>query len=128
MFRQGHPCAKTRLTLDEFLQAQHLMVTAMESPYDKINQVLEKSGAFANSHFRVSNFGSVPYIISSSDLVVTVPQKLAETAALPFKLDFCTPPLELPDLQTNIFWHRRFNLDQGNQWLRKVIADHCAEI
>jgi len=69
----------------------------------------------------------VPYIVSTSDLVVTVPQKLAERAAAPFGLDWATPPLDLPPLQTNIFWHRRFNQDPGNQWLRGLLADVFAE-
>jgi len=30
-------------------------------------------------------------------------------------------------LQTNIFWHRRFNQDEGNQWLRGFISEHFAE-
>ena len=73
------------------------------------------------------HFTAVPYIVSSTDLVVTVPQKLAERAAAPFKLNYLKPPLRLPSLQTNVFWHRRFNQDEGNQWLRGVIADLFSE-
>jgi hypothetical protein len=56
-----------------------------------------------------------------------VPQKLAESAALPFGLQYLRPPLRLPSLQTNIFWHRRFNQDAGNQWLRKLMVEHFAQ-
>jgi DNA-binding transcriptional LysR family regulator len=58
---------------------------------------------------------------------VTVPQKLAESAASPFGLKWIEPPLALPTLQTNVFWHRRFNHDPGIQWLRGLIADVFAE-
>jgi DNA-binding transcriptional LysR family regulator len=127
MFRQGHPLAASTISAKDFLAAQHLIVASMESPYDKINQSLEKAGIKASAHFTVPHFVAVPYIVSSTDLIVTVPQKLAESAATPFKLQYVKPPLRLPSLQTNVFWHRRFNQDHGNQWLRTLIATHFAE-
>lgn len=127
MLRSGHPLAAKALSLKDFLAAQHLIVASMESPYDKINQQLEKAGIKASAHFTVPHFVAVPYIVSSTDLLVTVPQKLAERAAVPFNLQCVKPPLRLPSLQTNMFWHRRFAQDEGNQWLRNFIAAHFAE-
>lgn len=127
MYRKGHPLAGADMSLKEFQAARHLIVASMESPYDKINQSLEKAGIQAAAQFRVPHFGAVPYIVSSTDLLVTVPKKLAERAAAPFNLEYVKPPLRLPALQTNIFWHRRFNQDEGNQWLRNFIVEHCAE-
>ena len=51
----------------------------------------------------------------------------AERAGAPFGLEWVTPPLELPPLQTNVFWHRRYNQDPGNQWLRGLLAEVFAE-
>lgn len=127
MFRQGHPLVASTMSARDFLAAQHLIVASMESPYDKINQSLEKAGIRASAHFTVPHFVAVPYIVSSTDLLVTVPQKLAESAAAPFKLQYVKPPLRLPTLQTNVFWHRRFNQDEGNQWLRNIIGQHFSE-
>jgi DNA-binding transcriptional LysR family regulator len=127
MFRKGHPLGRGKVDLKRFSAARHLVVDAKESPYDRINALLEKAGVFAHAQFRVPHFTAVPYIVSGSDLVVTVPQKLAERAAAPFGLQWITPPLKLPTLQTNIFWHRRFAQDPGNQWLRGLIADAFGE-
>jgi len=127
MFRQGHALSDKKVTLKEFLAARHLVVSSLESPYDRINQNLEKAGIQPNVHFRVPHFTAVPYIVSTTDLIVTVPQKLAESAAQPFNLQYIRPPLRLPSLQTNIFWHRRFNQDEGNQWLRGFISAHFVE-
>ncbi len=73
------------------------------------------------------HFTAVPYIVASQDLVVTVPQKLAERAGPPFGLAWITPPLTLPPLQTNMFWHRRYNQDPGNAWLRNLVVQTFAE-
>jgi len=127
MMRANHPLTGETLSLKKFLAAEHLMVDSTESPYDRINQDLVKAGILKNVKFSVPHFTAVPYIISTSNLLVTVPQKLAESAALPFNLHHQHSPLRLPELQTNIFWHRRYNQDQGNQWLRGLIGDVFAE-
>jgi DNA-binding transcriptional LysR family regulator len=132
MFRKGHPLARGELTLARFAQAEHLLVDAADSPYDRVNAALARAGIGQATHgpgtrYRVPHFTAVPFIVSTSDLVVTVPQKLAERAAAPFGLEWATPPLDLPPLQTNIFWHRRFSQDPGNQWLRGLLADVFAE-
>ena len=127
MMRKGHPLAKGEMTLARFVKAEHMLVDANESPYDRINALLARAGIGPSVRFRVPHFTAVPYMVATSDLVVTVPQKLAERAALPFGLEWIVPPLELPTLQTNVFWHRRYNQDPGNQWLRGLLAEVFAE-
>lgn len=122
MMRRGHPLTSGKVDLARFAAAEHLLVDSQESPYDRINQLLDKAGVGGSTRFRVPHFTAVPYIVSSSDLVVTVPQKLAERAGPPFGLAWITPPLALPTLQTNMFWHRRYNQDPGNAWLRNLVA------
>ena len=130
MMRKGHPLARLdrgEVSLARFVKAEHMLVDANESPYDRINALLARAGVGPSVRFRVPHFTAVPYMVATSDLVVTVPQKLAERAALPFGLEWIVPPLELPTLQTNVFWHRRYNQDPGNQWLRGLLAEVFAE-
>jgi len=126
MLRRGHPLTEGTVDLARFAAAEHLFVESNEAPYDRINQLLEKAGLGAGARFRVPHFSALPYIVGASDLVVTVPLKLAERAGAPFGLAWITPPLDLPPLQTNMFWHRRYNQDPGNQWLRALVADSFA--
>ena len=127
MFRRGHRFSGKKIELTAFLKARHLIVATRESPYDQINDRLEKAGVSRSAQFRVPHFTSVPYIVSTTDMVVTVPEKLAQRAAEPFGLDYVRPPLRLPMLRTSIYWHRRFNQDSGNQWLRSLIGDSFVE-
>ncbi|GAB3448785.1 LysR family transcriptional regulator [Massilia solisilvae] len=127
MFRKGHPLGRGKVTLARFVAAEHLLVDATDAPYERINQLLEQAGVGGNSRFRVPHFTAVPYIVSTGELVVTVPLKLAERAAAPFGLTWITPPLALPPLQTNLFWHRRFHQDPGNQWLRALVVEVFGE-
>lgn len=113
MLRAGHPLAAGPMDLERFSAAAHLIVEALDSPYDRVNALLAKAGIVAAAG--VPHFTAVPYIVGAGDLVVTVPQKLAERAAAPFGLTWIEPPLVLPTLQTNVFWHRRFGQDPGDR-------------
>jgi len=128
MFRRGHVLGEGELTLERFRAASHLVVASSASPYNAIGPLLDKAGITQSARFSVPHFVAVPYIVSTTDLVVTVPRKLAERAAPPFGLQFVAPPLKLPALQTNVFWHRRFHQDAGNQWLRNLVAQRFAEL
>lgn len=128
MFRRGHALSEGKLTLERFRAASHLVVASSASPYNAIGPLLDKAGITQSARFSVPHFVAVPYIVSTTDLVVTVPRKLAERAAPPFGLEFVAPPLKLPALQTNVFWHRRFHQDAGNQWLRNLVAQRFAEL
>ncbi|WP_413671683.1 LysR family transcriptional regulator [Massilia cellulosiltytica] len=127
LFRHGHPLAGEPLTMERLGGVRHLVVTSMERPYDAINDALAQAGIDLAASFSVPHFAAVPYIVSTTDLVATVPQKLAERAAGPFRLEAVRSPLDLPALQTNMFWHRRYNQDEGNRWLRTLVAAHFAE-
>jgi len=125
LLRVGHPLTQGAIDVERFAGAAHLIVDAIDSPYDRINGLLAKAGVVPAAS--VPHFTAVPYIVGAGDLVVTVPQKLAERAAAPFGLTWIEPPLALPTLQTNVFWHRRFGQDPGNTWLRELIAAEFAE-
>ncbi|GGY42957.1 LysR family transcriptional regulator [Pseudoduganella albidiflava] len=127
LFRAGHPLAAGPLTVKRLVGVRHLVVAALESPYDGINTALQKAGILGAASFSVPHFSAAPYIVSTTDLVVTVPQKLAERVAAPFGLVYVKSPLPLAALQTNVFWHRRYNQDEGNRWLRTLVVEAFGE-
>ena len=127
LFRRGHPLGAELGKRECFSSARHLVVSSMESPYDSINAALEKAGIALGKSFSVPHFAAVPYIVGSTELVATVPHKLAVRAVETFDLEVAASPLRLPALQTNVFWHRRYNQDEGNRWLRTLVAELFAE-
>jgi len=126
LFRQGHPHAHEGMGLKAFRAQRHLAVSRA-APYGQVNQALEAAGILLQAHFSVPHFAAVPYIVSTTDLLATVPAKLAASAAPHFGLRTLTPPLRVPPLQTNLYWQRRFQRDGGNQWLRGLLAQLFAE-
>lgn len=126
LFRRGHPSAHEGMSLKAFRTASHLVVSRA-APYGQVNQALEKAGVALTANFSVPHFSAVPYVVSTTDLLATVPHKLAAGVAPYFRLGMLTPPVRVPALQTNLYWHRRFHRDSGSQWLRALVLDTFAE-
>lgn len=131
MMRSTHPLSNKSLELKSFLSAQHLIVgtgdSTNESTNANVNAALQKLGIQLNAHCIVPHFVAVPYMLAATDLIATVPQKFAERSASPFELVWHKAPCRLPTLQTNMFWHRRYQRDEGGIWLRKLIANAFSE-
>jgi DNA-binding transcriptional LysR family regulator len=123
VFRKGHPLGAGKPTLEAFRAARHLIIDNPARPYREINALLEKAGVVDSSTYRVPHFVAVPYIVGQTDLVVTVPRKLAQRATQAFGLGSVQPPWRLPTLRTDVIWHRRSSNDTGIVWLRELIAD-----
>lgn len=95
MFRHGHMLSEDRFTLERFRAVPYLVVASSVSPYNTIGPLLDKAGVTQSTRFPVPHFMAMPYIVSTTDLVVAIPHKLAERAVPPFGLGFAAPPLKL---------------------------------
>jgi DNA-binding transcriptional LysR family regulator len=128
LVRAAHPFATGAPTsLAQYREARHIFVSNPASPYVEIQKRMEKAGIRPSSNDRVSSFLSAPFVVATSDCVVTVPFKLAEQFERPLGLRSIRPLIRLPELETHCFWHRRSHADRGLAWLREVIAALFAE-
>ncbi|QJQ94201.1 MULTISPECIES: LysR family transcriptional regulator [Halomonadaceae] len=127
LMREGHPCSQVSFTLEAFQAARHAVVVAKGTGHGQVETWLSKAGVSRPVRLEVPNFAAVPYLVADSDLIVTVTHKLAEVTRERFGLCMRPPPLELPQVPINLFWHRRFHRDPGNQWLRRQIFEMFAE-
>lgn len=123
LMRKGHPLASGNYTTEQFITAKHAVVVAAGTGHGQVEELLAKSGIPRFVQLRLPHFVAVPYIVSSTDLIVTVTDKLAEATMERFDLVMRPHPISLPKVQINMFWHRRFHQDAGNQWMRSLIFD-----
>ncbi|MGL5003739.1 MAG: LysR family transcriptional regulator, partial [Casimicrobium sp.] len=110
----NHPLAKGAFTLSRFLKAKHAVVVSAGTGHARIEAIMQQRGVKRMIALELPHFVAVPYIVRDTELVVTVPEKLAERAAVPFGLAVRTPPIEDLSFQVNMFWHRRVHKDDAN--------------
>lgn len=126
LFRQGHKLDKKKISLADFSSAQHLVVISPGTGHGKVDELLKRSGIDRDVRLTVPHFVGVGHILQSSDLVATVPERLAQRLVEPFGLTAVAHPAKLPEVAINVFWHAKFHKAPANQWLRSLVFDTFA--
>lgn len=123
LFREGHKLDKKKISLADFSSAEHLVVVTPGTGHGKVDEMIERSGIERHVRLTVPHFVAIGHILQASDLVATVPERLAERMTQPFGLTYVTHPAKLPEIAINVFWHAKFHRAPDNQWLRNLVFD-----
>ena len=69
---------------------------------------------------QISHFHGVMAMITSTDLIATIPSRLAKSMQQFANIKIVPPPIALPKIKVSLYWHERFHREPGNEWLRGV--------
>ena len=123
LMRRGHRLDKKKISLAEFSAAEHLVVVAQGTGHGKVDEMLERSGIDRRVRLTVPHYVAIGHILQATDLVATVPERLAQRMTDPFGLTYVAHPAKLPEMAINVFWHAKFHRAPDNQWLRTLVFD-----
>ena len=121
MFRKGHGLDKRKMSLAEFSSAHHVVVVSEGTGHGKVDELLERSGVARNVRLTVPHFVAVGHILQHSDMVATIPERLAQALIGPFGLAYVNHPAMLPEIAINMLWHAKYHKDPANEWLRSLV-------
>ena len=66
------------------------------------------------------HFASLPFLVAGTNLIATVPERLAQQFARQLRLQVLPAPLALPPFRLTLLWHQRHHSDPAHQWLRQT--------
>ncbi|VVE53693.1 LysR family transcriptional regulator [Pandoraea fibrosis] len=130
MFRPGHPLDKpktTRMAREDFERAEQVMVIAAGTGHGQVDDFMARAHVQRNIRLRVPHFVALADILHATDLIATVTEKFAQRSAQHFGLRYVDHPLDLPDVQINLFWHARYHQEPASQWMRTLLFDLFSE-
>jgi DNA-binding transcriptional LysR family regulator len=123
--RRGHPLATRRaITMSRFTEASHALVSPWGMEGGIVDDALARLGLQRRVAVAVPHFLVAPHIVAASDLVLTVPERVARMLAKPLRLQIVMPPAELGltgFTLTNV-WHERTHDDRARRWVRELIV------
>jgi DNA-binding transcriptional LysR family regulator len=123
LFRRGHALDRKRLSLAAFQAAEHLVVVSAGTGHGQVEERMRRAGVQRTVRLSVPHFASVGHLLHHTEMVATVTERLAECLAEPFDLRFRAPPIDLPEIAINVFWHARVHRSPAHQWLRGVLFE-----
>lgn len=121
LLRADHTIKGSRLTMRQFKQLGHAVVRAEGRSQEILERFLVKRGIQRREVLQTPHFLSVPYIITRSDLLATVPMALGTSFARFMNIRLILPPFDVPHIVVRQHWHRKFHHDPQNRWLRGTI-------
>jgi DNA-binding transcriptional LysR family regulator len=125
--RRGHPRINKRLTLKQYAELPHALIGVGTPGRGVVDTALEERGLERHVALRVGHFLAAPLIVAESDLVLTLPRRLAERFVRMAPLTLHEPPVELRGFALTAVWHERRQRDPAHRFLRELVARVAAE-
>jgi DNA-binding transcriptional LysR family regulator len=120
LMRADHPV--TTLTRKKFLEASHVLVS-YRGGHRVVEEALERAGLGPRIVLRVPHFTVVPMVLERTDLILTLPARVARVFESRGNLKALPPPLPIAAADVAVHWHERFDADAGNRWLREQLLE-----
>jgi DNA-binding transcriptional LysR family regulator len=124
LLRAGHPAIshpeQGRMRLKDYVAFSHILVTVVGGRTGPVDKALAALGHSRHVAVRIPYFATAALVASSSDLILTIPRRAAESFSND-RLRLVEPPLELPNFGYRMVWHERTHAEPDHAWLRRLI-------
>jgi DNA-binding transcriptional LysR family regulator len=128
LVRMDHPTVGQSLTLDEYVALEHVIIEPQECQTNLAEHALAVMGRSRPVRVQVPHHLAMPFIVSQSDLVCTVPLPLARLFEQHFPVRVVSCALPVRPVPLFMMWHVCQDSDPAHQWLRRALADICGRI
>jgi DNA-binding transcriptional LysR family regulator len=121
MVSTEHPRIQNSLTLADFQREAHIAV-GYGSAYAVIESELKRQKIERRVMASLQGVLGVAKIVACTDMVTTLPGQIAAELAGSGSVRLFPCPFPMPSIIVKQYWHSRFHLDPGHQWLRAACA------
>lgn len=119
----AHPrIAAGRLTLKTYQRESHVGIVS-GTGQSLLETAVKDHGIARQVVLRLPGFLGLPAIVSTTDLVATLPRHIGETLARVAGLQVLPCPVPIPGFTVKQHWHARYHHDGASRWLRGVCAE-----
>ncbi|TCD16145.1 LysR family transcriptional regulator [Oricola cellulosilytica] len=120
--RADHPLLRGDPTLDEYVAADHLIVSPAGDLYGIVDRHLEDFGRSRRVVAAMPQFLTAFAALSQTDLIATVPAGLARRFGTAFGLAVRQPPITIRTFEINALIHRRNDKSALHRWLLEQVV------
>ena len=126
--RRQHPRIADSLSDSAFKKERHVVITAPGTGNEIVEQELKRRGTRRKVALSLPTLPGVGNLLANTDLIATVPRRVALTLVSIAQVKAVAPPYRFADFSIKQHWHERYHHDSPNRWLRSLVADLFVEI
>jgi DNA-binding transcriptional LysR family regulator len=128
LVRADHPIlSKDKIKPEEYAAWPHGLIDPRGNRSGIVDTRLKELGLERRVIISLPYFLSAADLVTNSDLIFTLPARMAEHVAQRRGLATFDPPLKLPTFPIRLGWHTRLDAEPGNLWLRESIRRVMAQ-
>lgn len=124
---QAHPRIQGGLTLADYLEAKHVVVTPWNESRGEIDAVLDALSLQRTVAVQLPTVLAAPFIIANSELIMTLPRHAAETLRSAAPIAVFEAPFEIAPYTLRVYGHSNYAHREGHAWLRLALLKQRAE-
>jgi DNA-binding transcriptional LysR family regulator len=121
--RRRHPTVGPRLTLDSYLEEEHISVSSRRRGLSAEDFELGRHNLRRRIRLRCQSYFAACSAVSKTDLILTMPQRHARILNAQFGNQLLPFPLKVPAFDTYLYWHANADGDPANAWLRQQLIN-----
>ena len=125
--RRGHPRLQGGITLDAYLDEEHILASSRRKGPGIEDFELSRLGLQRKIRLRCQHYFAACRVVSQTDLVLTMPERYARVANQQFDNQLLALPLEMPAWDVYLYWHANVEDDPANKWLRERLTAAMVE-
>ena len=112
---------KSAITMREYLGFRHISVETGPNQENLIDRSLGEAGLQRRVIVYLPYLWAAIRMLETTDLVLTMPARIAEPVLALLDLPRLRAPKELPPIRYSMVWHPRFDSDLLHVWLRETV-------
>ena len=133
LVRRDHPLIKTKLTAEDYCALSHVRTAVYRyMELTETGSIIDEAVAALGHRLRIAvrapDYLSVPFVVANSDLIATVPQRVAAPFLEILPIRVLPPPFVLPPIATLLFWHERTQHSALHRWFRTAVSSIATEV
>ncbi|BBQ84221.1 MULTISPECIES: LysR family transcriptional regulator [Enterobacteriaceae] len=120
--RKGHPLAGETLTPETYLQLGHVVVSPWNEHHRPIDSYLLSHHVSRNTVVELPSVMSAPFIVSRTDLAITLPRRGVHQLFDTRQLALHAPPFPIPPYTLKVYYRPSNGQAKAQQWMLAQIA------
>jgi DNA-binding transcriptional LysR family regulator len=126
VMRKQHPLAKSKLDVDAYCNANHLLVSFSGRAHGLVDEALAQMGRERRILLTVNQFFTAGRVVANSDLITVLPKHLMVATGMTDALLWRELPFAMPAVHLDMLWHERDGRSPAHRWLRQNLENMAA--
>ncbi|WP_343743040.1 LysR family transcriptional regulator [Herbaspirillum huttiense] len=122
-----HPTIGNSLSLEQYVAAKHVVVSPFTG-HHLVEDVMSEMGIKPIVALRVPHFTSLLAVVATTDLMLTLPSRIAKSFARDGSMRSLPPPIPIPSFDVNLYWYPHSEDAMAQQWFCETIIGALSNV